>query len=59
MWMHLSSLVHIAFGSPLLVINILVWNVRGLEDRTKRWGVKNLVRSAKLDILCLQEAKLQ
>jgi exonuclease III len=36
----------------------LIWNVRGLNDRTKRDSVKTLVLDIKPSIVCLQETKL-
>jgi exonuclease III len=37
---------------------ILIWNVRGLNDRAKRDAVKSLVLDTKPSIVCLQETKL-
>ena len=38
---------------------ILSWNVRGLNDPNKRLRVKNQSRHWKLDIICLQETKME
>jgi exonuclease III len=37
---------------------ILIWNVRGLNDRAKRDSVKTLILDIKPSIVCLQETKL-
>lgn len=37
---------------------ILTWNVRGLGDHIKRGGVKNFCQLNKVDILYIQESKL-
>jgi exonuclease III len=36
----------------------LIWNVRGLNDRSRRDIVKSLVLSIKPPVVCLQETKL-
>jgi exonuclease III len=38
---------------------ILSWNVRGLNEGNKRLRVRNLLDQWKMDIVCLQETKLQ
>ncbi|XP_041012226.1 exodeoxyribonuclease-like [Juglans microcarpa x Juglans regia] len=38
---------------------ILSWNVRGLNDRNKRLCIKSLLRSWKIDVVCIQETKLR
>jgi endonuclease/exonuclease/phosphatase family metal-dependent hydrolase len=38
--------------------NILSWNVRGLNCPDKRLTVRNLLRQWRVDIVCLQETKL-
>nr|XP_023894571.1 uncharacterized protein LOC112006527 [Quercus suber] len=40
-------------------LKFLSWNVRGLNDVDKRLQVRNLLRSWKADIVCLQETKLE
>ena len=40
-------------------IKIISWNVRGANDRNKRKVIKALIRSQKVDLLCLQETKIQ
>lgn len=37
---------------------ILSWNVRGINDVNKRLRIRSLLRSWKVDIVCLQETKL-
>ncbi|KAG6632090.1 hypothetical protein CIPAW_13G135200 [Carya illinoinensis] len=37
---------------------ILSWNIWGLNDPNRRFQVKNLLRHGKMDIVCLQEIKL-
>ena len=39
-------------------VQIVSWNVRGLNDVSKRMRVRNLLNSWKADIVCLQETKL-
>jgi hypothetical protein len=39
--------------------NILSWNVRGLNSPNKRIMVRNLLRQWRVDIVCLQETKLE
>jgi hypothetical protein len=39
--------------------NILSWNVRGLNSPEKRLVVRNLLRQWRVDIVCLQETKLE
>lgn len=38
---------------------ILTWNVRGLGHPAKRHLVKDFISSCKVDLVCLQESKLQ
>ena len=39
-------------------IKILSWNVRGVNDRNKRKLIKALIRSQKVDLVCLLETKM-
>jgi exonuclease III len=39
-------------------LNILSWNVRGLNDGAKRTRICNLLHHWKVDVVCLQETKL-
>jgi exonuclease III len=39
-------------------LKLLTWNVRGLNDPKKRVVLKNWLRTWKVDVICLQETKL-
>jgi exonuclease III len=39
-------------------IKIITWNVRGLNDKSKRSSIRNFIRLESPDIICLQETKL-
>lgn len=41
------------------VSKILVWNVRGLNNKARRDALRELVASTRTDIICLQETKVQ
>jgi exonuclease III len=38
---------------------LLSWNVRGLNESGKRLRVRNLLKQWKVNIICLQETKLE
>ena len=40
-------------------IKILSWNVRGVNDPDKRRVIKSFLRSNSVDLVCLQETKVQ
>ena len=40
-------------------IKILSWNVRGVNDPDKRKVIKNFLKIHKVDLVCLQETKVQ
>ena len=40
-------------------LKLISWNVRGLNEVDKRLQIRNLLRSWKADIVCLQESKLE
>jgi len=40
-------------------VNIISWNVRGLNDARKRLLIKSLLHNWKADVFCFQETKLQ
>jgi exonuclease III len=40
-------------------VQILTWNVQGLNDPGKRLRIKHMLKLWKLDIICLQETKLE
>jgi exonuclease III len=43
----------------LMKHKILSWNMRGLNEEKKRLRVRRLLRQCKVDIVCLQEKKLE
>ena len=40
-------------------LKILSWNVRGVNDPEKRKVIKNFIRIHRVDMICLQETKVQ
>ena len=42
-----------------MTLKIMSWNVRGVNNQDKRKVLKGFIRSKKVDIVCLQETKLQ
>ena len=40
-------------------LRLLSWNVRGVNDSSKRKVVKAVIRSQRVDLFCLQETKIQ
>ncbi|KAG6645248.1 hypothetical protein CIPAW_08G109000 [Carya illinoinensis] len=38
---------------------IVSWNVRGINEASKRLQIRNLLRGWKVEIICLQETKLK
>ena len=40
-------------------LRIISWNVRGANDSDKRKVIKALIKSQKVDLVCLQETKMQ
>ena len=40
-------------------VKILSWNVRGVNDPDKREVIKNFIRTQRVDLVCLQETKVQ
>ena len=40
-------------------IKILSWNVRGANDSEKRKIIKSIIKSNKVDVVCLQETKIK
>ena len=40
-------------------VKILSWNVREVNDLEKRKVIRNFIRSQRVDLVCLQETKLQ
>ena len=39
-------------------IKLLSWNVRGVNDSSKRKVIKAMIRSQKVDLFCVQETKI-
>ena len=39
-------------------LKLLTWNLKGLNDPKKRVVLKNWLREWKVDVICLQETKL-
>jgi hypothetical protein len=39
--------------------NILFWNVRGYNGSGRQASVRNLVASLRIDVVCLQETKME
>ena len=35
------------------------WNIRGVNDRDKRKLIKNVIKTQKVDLVCLQETNIQ
>ena len=42
-----------------MIIKILSWNVRGVNDAEKRKLIKSVIRSQRAELVCLQETKVQ
>ena len=40
-------------------LKVLSWNVRGANDSSKRKIIKTFIRNQKVDLLCIQETKIQ
>ena len=40
-------------------IRILSWNVREANDRDKRKIIKSVIKSQRVDVVCLQETKIK
>ena len=40
-------------------VKILSWNVRGVNYPEKRMVIKNFIRTQRVDLVCLQETKIQ
>ena len=40
-------------------IRILSWNVRGANDRDKRRIIKLVIKSQRVDVVCVQETKIK
>nr|CAN69965.1 hypothetical protein VITISV_039410 [Vitis vinifera] len=42
-----------------MILRILSWNVRGVNDRSKRKIIKSVIKNQKVDLFCIQETKVQ
>ena len=40
-------------------LKLLSWNVRGVNESTKRKVIKSVIRKQKVDLFCIQETKIQ
>ena len=40
-------------------MKILSWNVRGANDSSKRKVIKTFIRNQRVDLICIQETKIQ
>ena len=40
-------------------LRILSWNVKGANDRNKRMVLKSFIKTEKVDLVCIQETKIQ
>ena len=40
-------------------VNILSWNVRETNNSDKKKIIKNFIRAQRVDLVCLQETKIQ
>ena len=40
-------------------LRILFWNVKGANDRNKRMVLKSFIKTEKVDLVCIQETKIQ
>jgi len=43
--------------TPLVIMNIISWNIRGLNGRSKQKMLRDLILAEKPDIVLLQETK--
>ena len=42
-----------------MTLKLLSWNVRGANNPNKRNIIRNFIRSQRVDLVCLQETKIQ
>ena len=40
-------------------LKLFSWNVRGVNNPNKRNAIRNFIRSQRVDLVCLQETKIQ
>ena len=53
-----SLLVMLFFFLSMDSVSILVWNVRGLNDKNRRDNLRKVVETSHPAVVCLQETKL-
>ena len=54
-----DRLITSSSGLKVLMVKLLSWNLRGLNDSTKRAMLRNVLREWNCDLVCLQEMKLE
>ena len=42
-----------------MTVKIISWNVRGVNDTDRRKIIRNFIRKQRVDLVCLQETKIQ
>ena len=40
-------------------LKVLSWNVRGANERSERKIIKSFIRNQRVDLICVQETKIQ
>ena len=40
-------------------LKLLSWNVRGVNEKEKRKIIKTFIRNQRVDLMCIQETKIQ
>ena len=45
--------------SGLMKLKLLSWNVRGANEKVKRKIIKTFIRNQRVDLMCIQETKIQ
>ena len=48
-----------SFAKVMMKIKILLWNMRGVNNPEKRKVIKQFIRDQPVDLVCLQETKVQ
>lgn len=52
-------MVDLLHGLSMNLSNILCWNVRGLNSKARQDVVRTLVSSSRVDVVCIQETKIE
>ena len=47
------------YSGASMNLKIISWNVRGFSEREKRLQVRKVIRNQTVDIVCLQETKME